>query len=104
MAFNEGFRLAKDAIDATAADISRKTGVPKNLIDKICQAKTKSTNVDDAIKLARYFGKTVEEISALSRDGKISEIMAAVPSLGDDDLLAIFDQYISKAQRKTKAN
>jgi plasmid maintenance system antidote protein VapI len=44
-----------------AAALARATGVSKPQIDKLCQRKSETTNVADAIRLSAYFGKSVEE-------------------------------------------
>jgi len=90
MAFIDGFLKLKDEVGVTAAELARATGVPKTTIDKIVQKKSMRPNVDDAVKLARYLGKSVEELCAPDRDGKLSVIAAVLPLLSEHDLDLFF--------------
>lgn len=45
----------------TLAHLARSSCVPYEQLKKLVQRDTASTNVDDAIKIARYFGMTVNE-------------------------------------------
>jgi transcriptional regulator with XRE-family HTH domain len=49
-----------------AAELSRKSNVSKAQIDKLRQRKSRTTNVDDAMRLAAAFGMTLEDFCAVS--------------------------------------
>lgn len=59
--FREAFLEALESTNATIAEIARVTGVSKDQMHKIKQGSSKSTNVDDARKIAKYFNKSLDE-------------------------------------------
>lgn len=59
--FRQAFIDALDASGYSVAQVSRDTGVSTEQLYKLCQRETASTNVDDAVKLAHYFGKSLDE-------------------------------------------
>jgi len=63
------------------AQLSRETGVSLPLIQSLNQRKSVCPNVDDAIKLARYFGKSVEEFVGVSRDDREKRLRALISRL-----------------------
>lgn len=83
--FREALIERMDLTGVGATDLSRRTGVPKTQIDKLRQRKSETTNVNDAILLARAFGQTVEEFMGLrGRAEKTSEINALMATLPPD--------------------
>ena len=60
--FREALIQHMDAAGVGAAEVARRTGVSKPVIDKLRQRKAITTNVGDAVRLARYFGKSVEAL------------------------------------------
>lgn len=63
-AFREALLRHMAETGVGAAALARATGVSKPQIDKLCQRKSETTNVADAIRLAGYFGKSVEDFCA----------------------------------------
>ena len=45
----------------SVAEIARRSGVGKGQLDKLRQGKSKSTNVDDAARIAVSFGMTLDD-------------------------------------------
>jgi hypothetical protein len=83
--FREALIERMELTGVGAAEISRRTGVPKGVIDKLRQRRTDVTNVYDAILLARFFGQTVEDFIGLRRKpGKIDEIVEMIALLPPD--------------------
>lgn len=60
-AFREAFIRHVRVYDVSIAEVARQTGVSKYLLNALHQRKTQVPNVADAIKIARFFGKTVDE-------------------------------------------
>ena len=93
LAMKEAFRESLIAHIATyrisIAKLSRETGVSLSLIQSLNQRKSVCPNVDDAIKLARYFGKSVEEFVGVSRDDQEKRLRALISRLteGEKDFL-----------------
>lgn len=46
---------------ATVAQVARDTGVSEEQLKKVRQREGASTNVDDAVKVAHYFGMSLDE-------------------------------------------
>lgn len=57
--FQQAFVQHIERTGKTVAEIARETGIGKGQLDKLRQGRVKSTNVDDAIKIADYFGQSV---------------------------------------------
>lgn len=73
------------AAGISAAELSRQTGVPKSKIDKLCQRVTTDTLVTDAVKMAHYFGKTMEEFMGLAaRKERIEGLMVLLSRLSPE--------------------
>jgi transcriptional regulator with XRE-family HTH domain len=49
--------------------LARRTGISKPQLDKLMQRRVVATNVDDATKLARFFGDTVEDFMRITEPG-----------------------------------
>lgn len=60
-AFREAFIQHIRVYDVSIAEVARQTGVSKHLLNALHQRKTQVPNVADAIKIARFFGKTVDQ-------------------------------------------
>lgn len=75
-AFREGLIAHVQAAGLPVAEISRRSGVSKFKLDKLMSRKVASTNVEDAVKLARYFGTTVEAMCASSPDPLLQGVIS----------------------------
>lgn len=73
----------------TVAEVARWTGIPRGQLDKLRQGRTKSTNVDDAIEIAHFFGKTVNDFIGLAPDDKAARFTELFSQLeaGEQDFL-----------------
>ena len=69
----------------TAAELSRRTGVAKTQIDKLRQGKATTTNVDDAILIAEFFGKTVNDFVSATAPSRIDRIVEIVSALSQSE-------------------
>lgn len=65
-AFREALIRHMDQARVGAARLSRETQVSKAQIDKLHQRKSETTNVADALRLAAFFGKRLEDFCAIS--------------------------------------
>lgn len=100
-AFRERFIREVEAAGLTSAEISKATGVPKPLIDKLRQRRAEATNVDAAIRLARFFGMTVEEMAGTTAGNpEISEILALILRLSPEERALVLAQLEGVAARR----
>ena len=60
MLLYERFQLLLDRKNETIAEVAKSTGIPYTTVDSIIKKKQKSTSAENSIKLAKYFGVTVE--------------------------------------------
>ncbi len=79
--FRESLIAHMDAAGIGATALSKATKVPKTLIDKLYQRKAEKTNVEDAIRLAAYFGKTVNQLVGLEEDPETTKITGLLSRL-----------------------
>ena len=81
---------ALERTETTMAELSRATGVSEEQIKKIKQRENASTNVDDAVLIAHYFGMTLDEFiedrTAAARVESVELYMQLTPQ--ERDLLA----------------
>lgn len=61
LTFRDAFLLALEQNNVSMAEISRRTGVSLEQMKKLKQGKTQKTNVEDAMKIATYFGQSLEK-------------------------------------------
>ncbi|MEO0946518.1 MAG: helix-turn-helix domain-containing protein [Pseudomonadota bacterium] len=80
-AFREAFIRLVDEIGVSLAEISRKTGVSKPQLEKLNQRAVQTTNVHDAIRIARYFGMSVEEMIYDLRAESTEKLLGKIRSL-----------------------
>lgn len=59
--FREALIARVHASGISVSELARKTGISKSQLDKLMQRRVITTNVDDATKLAKFFGETVED-------------------------------------------
>lgn len=67
------------------AEMARRTGVSKELIHSLRQRKTVCPNVDDAMKLSAYFGKSVEEFIETDKDSQRERLIVLAAQLSEED-------------------
>lgn len=59
--FRQAFVERRDQTGRSVAEIARGAGVSVEQLKKMNQRDTSSTNVDDAVKIAHYFGVSLDE-------------------------------------------
>ncbi len=76
--------------DLSIPELARRAGVSKHMLFKLKQGRSASTNVDDAISLAKVFGKSVNEFVDDTPDSRLAELqrLFALLSEQEQDLLA----------------
>ena len=85
--FREAFLDEIDALGdprGLLPEISRETGVSLDQLRKLRSGKSSSTNADDAVKIAHYFGKRISEFiqdKAIDRSIQIAELDARIREL-----------------------
>lgn len=62
--FRDAFLWHLDRHDGTLVDIARRSGVSRDALNKLIARENSSTNVENAVAIARYFGKTLEQFIA----------------------------------------
>ena len=73
--FRDSLLIAIENSGKSLKSVADATGVSYEQLKKLKQNKSKSTNVDDAIKIAAFFGQTLDEFIAC--DGASVEIEIA---------------------------
>lgn len=102
-AFREAFIRHVKVYDVAIAEVARATGVSKYLLNALHQRKTSTPNVSDAIKIARYFGKTVEEFLDQSpQPTDAGRIMSKMARLSPAEREVLEAQIDVLAKRRSK--
>ncbi|WP_299671719.1 helix-turn-helix transcriptional regulator [uncultured Roseobacter sp.] len=83
--FVESFIEHVRASETPIAELSRRTGVSKSKMDALMNRRAKSTTVDDAMKISKFFGKSVEEFCSTPPDPKILQIISLVQKLSPQE-------------------
>ena len=65
----------------SVAELARVTGVSDQQIHKIKQGKSRSTNVDDALTIANFFGKSLDEFLGDPSVRKDAELISLLTQL-----------------------
>jgi hypothetical protein len=85
-AFREALLRHMDAASIGATRLAAETGVSKQVIDKLVQRRADGVKVDDAIRLAKFFGKTVNQmVGAEITESDQARIAAIATMLTDDE-------------------
>lgn len=102
-AFREALIRHIRAYDVSIAEVARGSGVSKYLLNALHQRKTTVPNVSDAIKIARYFGKTIEEFLDQPSDPSDRErIMAKMARLSPAEREVLEAQIDVLTRRRAK--
>ena len=102
--FREALIERMELTGTSAAELSRRTGVSKPLIDKLRQRKSELTNIYDAVLIARFFGQPVDEFMGIAkRAAKHQEILALLAALPPDtkDMLVLQIKALAGAHKST---
>lgn len=82
--FRESLLKRLDETGVSLRQVAQGSGVSYEQLKKLKQVKTRSTNVDDAIRVAKYFGMTLDEFIAGSKASDQQEIIDLLDALSDD--------------------
>ncbi len=105
--FREAYLAAKAASGFSAAKIAKGAGVSEEQLKKLAQRETASTNVDDAVKIAVFFGVIVEEFidgRKVTAPGRIAEISTRLSPEGRALLERVAEaQLVSEENQSQKS-
>ena len=102
--FRESFIEHVAVYRVSLARMARETGISKSLLQSLHQRKTICPNVDDAMKIAEYFGKSVEEFVGTSKDDQVKRLTSLAARLSPDEqafLEAQLETILSRQGRKS---
>lgn len=85
--FRRAFVEAMQQANATVADIALETGVSRDVINKLIARPGSSTSAENAVALAAYFGKTLNQLMAAP---------LAKRAIGDAELLGAIEDFLAK--------
>lgn len=101
--FREALIERMEVTGMTAVELARRSGVAKSQIDKLRQRKTETTNVIDAVVIARVFGQSVEDFMGIrSRAEKINELNQLIERLPPDVKETVLVQLRALAAVRSK--
>ena len=97
MGFAENVRAELDFQDIQVKELANKTGISKNTLDKYLFSKKVQPGVENAVKIARVLGVTVEYLTLGSHSHE-NEQYSSVPEYS-----LVVEQYrrLNKFNRKT---
>lgn len=97
MEFAENVRAELDFQDIQIKELSRRTGISKNTLDKYLFGKKVQPGIENAIKIAQVLGVSVEYL-ALGKSANNNEA-----ALLSNEYKAVIDQYrkLNKFNKKT---
>ena len=101
-AFRESLIRHKQIYNYSTAQIARETGVPKTTLDALLQRKTIAPNVHDAVKIAAYFGKSVEEFESGETSKQDGRLRALVSRLSDEERIFLEAQLETLIARRAQ--
>jgi plasmid maintenance system antidote protein VapI len=64
--FRDSLNAHMEATGMSVAKLARGTGIKTSQLYKLAQKQVNSTNVEDAVRIATFFGKSVEEFMDMS--------------------------------------
>lgn len=87
----------------TVAELARRSGVAKSQLDKLRQRKVDTTNVHDAVLIARFFGQSVEDFMGLrkraDRSDEVADLIQILPHNHKEIILAQVRAVIALRQQ-----
>ena len=96
--FSDAFIDHLQQHDVQVTTIAEATGVKKDALYKVKQGKTQNMSVDDAVRVAAYFGETVEEFMGLSEPRLDDALIRRIEGLTPRErglLQAAIDAFLS---------
>lgn len=79
--------------------VAEGSGVSYEALKKIKQGKSASTNADDAIKIARFYGLTLDEFVDDSLPSERAEIARLYSAITEEERLILLDAARGRAAR-----
>ena len=86
-----------DKTGKTVAEVARATGVSPEQLKKVRQRDTASTNVDDAVKVAHYFGVSIDEFLGDTTIQDRSEMLDLYSQLSEQEQAFLIDVARARA-------
>ncbi len=83
--FREAFIAQLIHTGMTIPDVSRRSGVSADLLNKLKQRKALSTTVENAVNVAKCFGMTVNEFIDDGPDARMHELQRLFALLNDQE-------------------
>jgi len=83
--FRESFIHHLAASGLKVSQVAAATGVSDQQLHKLKQRRAGTTNVEDAVKIARFFGKTLEEFLDEPENVQVSDVLALLNRLSEDE-------------------
>jgi len=109
MLFYERFEQVLKEKGVTIADVSRAAKIPYTTVDSIIKKKQKYTSMENNIKLAEYFGISMEWLATgkeISQDGKTLElsplkrrVLDEVTSLNDETKFKMLEAFLCSMKK-----
>lgn len=97
--FRDAFIERLEQTGKTVAEVARGTGVSAEQLKKVRQRDPSSTNVDDAVKIAHYFGLSIDEFLSDTTITDRSEMMDIYSQLSDQEQAFLLDVARARAAR-----
>lgn len=104
VSFRESFLAHLDASGISVTDVAKGAGVSREALYKLKQRRVESTNAEDAVKVARFFGKSLEEFMGRPPDPRIAEIMGLFCSLSQTEQGFLRAQIEALAARRGRGS
>lgn len=85
MTFRDALLATLEETSTTMAKVAREAGVSYEQLKALKQGRSGSTNVDDAIKIAHYFGMSIDEFIGDETQRKRREILDLYSQLSEQE-------------------
>ncbi|PNW61799.1 UNVERIFIED_CONTAM: hypothetical protein BEN50_25730 [Euhalothece sp. KZN 001] len=80
-AFRESLIEHLERHQVSLAELARETGVSLPQLQKLSQRRTVAPNVHDAVRIARYFGKSVEAFCGEEENAELESLLGLIARL-----------------------
>ena len=101
--FGIAFKEHVDATETSVAAVARATGISKGQLYKLYQGAAKSTNCEDAVLIANYFGKTVEDFIETAPDPALTAVLTLLRGLSPEEIETALRVIEAVSARKDNA-
>ncbi|MFW5655941.1 MAG: S24 family peptidase [Roseicyclus sp.] len=91
--FRNAFLQARDRTRRSVRGIALAAGVSEDQLKSLAQGKSQTTNVDDAVKVARAFGVTLDEFLEGKLGPSVEETIAVAGRVGAGARIPLADPY-----------